>query len=101
MVEFNREHIKPNDYLISLDENGKNLSTLEFKKKIKDQLNISTSLIFLVGNAYCIPKSILLKSNFILSLSKMTLPHMLARVLILEQSYRIFTIINKHPYHHE
>ena len=95
------QNLNPNDYLICLDENGTKLSTLDFKRFISEKISLASSLVFLVGNAYGIPKSIVLKSKFTLSLSSMTLPHMIARTILLEQTYRVFTILNNHPYHHE
>ena len=63
-------------------------------------MNNSSSIIFLVGDAYGVPKSIINQANYVISMSKMTLPHLIARLMIVEQTYRGFTILNNHPYHH-
>tara|TARA_Y100001968_G_C19445164_1_gene764946 strand:- start:3356 stop:3796 length:441 start_codon:yes stop_codon:yes gene_type:complete len=93
--------IKTKDYLILLDEKGKALNTVEYSKFLYHQTLHRASLIFVVGDAYGIPHNITARSNAVLSLSKMTFPHMFARLILLEQTYRAFSVLNNHPYHHE
>ena len=93
--------IKPNTCLIILDEKGKNLNTLEYTHFIEDKINRYSSILFVVGDAYGIPNKILNLSDYLIALSKMTFPHLLARLILVEQTYRSFTILNNHPYHHE
>ena len=62
---------------------------------MEDNLDI----IFIVGDANGLPRDIIKNSNMVLSLSKLTLPHLLARVVLIEQLYRSFSIINNTPYH--
>ena len=92
--------IKPYEYFIVLDEHGELLNTLKYADFLKKRMNNSSSIIFLVGDAYGVPKSIINQANYVISMSKMTLPHLIARLMIVEQTYRGFTILNNHPYHH-
>jgi len=96
-----QSRINKTDYLIVLDENGEMTTTLEYSKIIHKQSLIYDTIIFIVGGAYGVPKKIIHKSNYLLALSKMTFPHLIARLILLEQTYRAFTILNHHPYHHE
>ena len=93
--------IKPKDYLISLDERGDMLNSQKYAFFLHEKIQYFHSIVFVVGEAYGIPDSIIKKSAFLLSLSKMTLPHIIARLVLIEQIYRAFTIMNKHPYHHD
>ncbi len=93
--------ITPNNYVFSLEENGQPMNTLTYANFLKKKMEDFDSIIFLVGDAYGIPKSILSKSNYSLSLSEMTFTHLIARLILVEQTYRVFTIFNNHPYHHE
>ena len=95
------KHINSKSYLMILDEKGVQLDTLNYAKLIKKKMINYDSLIFIVGDAYGIPQILIDKSDSIISLSKMTLPHLVARLMLLEQMYRVFTVLNNHPYHHE
>ena len=95
------KQVKPRDYMIILDEKGQTFTTLEYAKLLKKTLIDFSSIIFIVGDAYSVPDSISTHANTIFSLSKMTFPHMIARLIILEQTYRSFCVLNNHPYHHE
>ena len=91
--------IKNYDKLIVLDEKGNEYSTIKISSFINNHIMKNQSLV-LIGNAHGVPLNIRNKANYLMSLSKMTL-HMFARLIILEQSYRAFCILNNHPYHHE
>ena len=93
--------IKPNTCLIILDEKGKNLNTLEYSQFIEDKISRYSSILFVVGDAYGVPTKILHSSDYLIALSEMTFPHLFARLILVEQTYRSFTIFNNHPYHHE
>jgi len=95
------KQVKKRDYMIVLDEKGNTFTTLEYASLLKKTLVNFSSIIFIVGDAYSVPNSISAHANTIFSLSKMTFPHMIARLIILEQTYRSFCILNNHPYHHE
>lgn len=92
--------IKNNGKKILLDEKGKILSSFEFSKLISDWRNHGHNIInFLIGGADGVNENIIENVDLTISLSKMTFPHMLARIVLVEQIYRSETIINNHPYH--
>lgn len=92
-------YIDDKDYIITLDIEGKNISSIDFAKKI-DELFISYSNIcFIIGGSYGLHEDIKNKSNYSLSFSKMTFPHQLFRVMLLEQIYRSYKINNNESYH--
>ncbi len=94
-------HLKKNHHLILLEEKGEEWSSIELSWNLGQLFQSSCSeIIFLIGGAYGISDSIRKKSHARWSLSKLTLPHQLARVLVLEQLYRAFTILRNVPYHH-
>ena len=91
-----------NSKLIALDENGKQFSSVNFSKIIADyQLNGCSELNFVIGGAFGLAKEVLELANLQLSLGAMTMPHMIARIILIEQIYRAQTIIAGHPYHKE
>lgn len=92
-----QKKIKSDDFVFVLDENGKQLNSFELAKLIE---TINKPLVFVVGGAFGIDKEAF-KKKFSLSLSKLTLPHAIARLIICESVYRSFTIINHLPYHKE
>ena len=89
------------DYLIALDESGRQLNSIKYADLIRQSMSNYVSIVLLVGDAYGIPIKIVNRANMSMSLSNMTLPHLIARLVLVEQTYRAFTIINHHPYHHE
>ena len=92
-------HIKSGSYIISLDLTGKMLSSEDFSETL-DSLSLTTSHItFIIGGSLGLTKELLLKSNSIVSFSKMTFPHQLIRVFLLEQIYRAFKISAGETYH--
>lgn len=92
--------ISNNSYIISLDIKGKNFSSEEFSKKIEDiTLGGTNDITFIVGGSLGLSEEILNKSNLKLSFSKMTFPHQLMRMILLEQIYRGFRIMKGEPYH--
>ena len=93
--------IKSRDCLVVLDERGIRMSSYKYSVFLNKVLSESNTIFFLIGASYGIPKDIVKKSNFTISLSEMTLPHLIARLLLVEQTYRSLTILNNHPYHHE
>jgi len=95
------KHINRRTHVIVLDENGKIYNTLDYSNFLYSIINDCETLLFVVGDAYGLPLSLLDKANSIISLSKMTFPHHIARLILVEQTYRAFTVINNHPYHHE
>jgi 23S rRNA (pseudouridine1915-N3)-methyltransferase len=93
--------ISPKDLLITLDEKGRTLSSPALANKLQNWLEEpSTSPCFVIGGAFGLSSAIKQKSQFILSLGPLTLPHDLARIVLLEQIYRAATINLGLPYHH-
>ncbi len=94
--------LKPDDYLILLDEKGKYFSSVEFADFIQKKENQSIKkLVFLIGGAYGFDDKIYERANDKISLSKMTFSHQLIRLIFMEQLYRAYTIIYNFPYHNE
>ncbi|MBP9044226.1 MAG: 23S rRNA (pseudouridine(1915)-N(3))-methyltransferase RlmH [Spirochaetes bacterium] len=94
------DKIDKNNFNIILDGRGKELSSLEFATFISQTISRQNKdIAFFIGGADGFDEEFLKKGNFILSLSKLTFPHELARVILLEQIYRAFTIINNEKYH--
>ncbi len=94
------QNIKPNSYVITLEIQGKSLSSEEFADKIKEIANEGfNEIIFIIGGANGLAKSISDKSDFKLSFSKMTFTHQMIRILLYEQIYRAFKINNNESYH--
>jgi len=86
--------------IIALDEKSKMLTSVEFASTIKHYGNHGNSnLAFIIGGADGLSEEIKQKADLMLSLSKMTFPHLMIRSFLLEQIYRANTIINNHPYH--
>jgi 23S rRNA (pseudouridine1915-N3)-methyltransferase len=93
--------LKPDDWLVSLDEHGKSLSSPGLARFIQDRGNESVKkLIFLIGGSYGLDNTVLKKSKFIWSLSALTFPHQLVRLILAEQIYRACTIGRNEKYHH-
>ncbi len=94
------KHIKQGSYIITLVINGVHLSSYEFSKEIKSLNNNGISnVVFIIGGSLGLSDEIINLSNFKLSLSKMTFPHQMARIILLEQIYRSYKIIKNEPYH--
>jgi len=94
--------LKPDDWLVSLDEKGKSLDSRKLARFIQDRGNESVKkLIFLIGGSYGLDESLLKKSKFIWSLSALTFPHQLVRLILAEQIYRACTIVRNEKYHHD
>ena len=92
--------IREDAFVITLEILGKQLSSEELAKKI-ETLGVQgkSHIIFVIGGSIGLGKEVLERSDFALSFSKMTFPHQLMRVILLEQVYRSFRIINGEPYH--
>ena len=89
------------DYLIALDEIGKEMNSEKLAQFIQARANESVkTLVFLVGGAFGLDEAVLKRANYQWSLSKLTFPHQLARLILAEQVYRACTIIRNEKYHH-
>jgi 23S rRNA (pseudouridine1915-N3)-methyltransferase len=94
-------HVDKQDFLVLLDENGEQNSSIDFAKFIeKKHLNSTKNLIFFVGGAYGFSDTVYKRANSKLALSKMTFSHQMVRMIFMEQLYRAYTIIKGEPYHH-
>lgn len=94
------EHVKKDSYVIVLDLKGKEVSSEDFSKKIDDiALNFNSSITFVIGGTLGLTNSVLDIANEKLCFSKMTFPHQLIRVFLLEQLFRAFKISKNETYH--
>lgn len=92
--------IKPSDYVITLEINGKGLSSTDLASKIEGlALDGKSDIIFVIGGSLGLSTEVSKRSNFKLSFSSMTFPHQMMRVILLEQIYRSFKIIRHEAYH--
>lgn len=92
--------INPNAYIVDLSIEGKMLSSEDFAKTIEQlQIDGESEIVFIIGGSDGLSEKIKERSNLSLSFSKMTFPHQLMRVILLEQVYRAFKIIHNEPYH--
>ena len=93
------EHISSKDYVITLEVDGYELSSLELAEKIRTTNIINSNISFVIGGSYGLDDEVKKRSNYRLSFSKLTFPHQLFRLILLEQIYRSFKIINNETYH--
>ena len=96
------QYITSSDFVVLLDENGKEMRSTEFAGFLRLKFNSSLkTLVFLTGGAFGFDDSLKARADFILSLSKMTFSHQMVRLFFTEQLYRALTILNNKAYHHE
>jgi 23S rRNA (pseudouridine1915-N3)-methyltransferase len=93
--------IPPGCVKIALDERGKQLPTAELVRRLAGWMQGGRSVAFMIGSADGLDEDLKAGADLLLSLSAMTLPHALARVLLAEQLYRAMSLIQNHPYHRE
>ena len=94
--------IKSGSKLIALDEKGKQFSSQNFAQIISNfALNGSSDITFIIGGANGLSPKIINHCDLVISLSPLTFPHMMVRIILIEQIYRAYSIINNHPYHRE
>lgn len=93
------KYIDSKDYLITLEIEGKQISSEQLATKLDETLTVNSNITFVIGGSYGIDKSIKDKANYHLSFSTLTFPHQLFRVLLLEQIYRSYKINNNESYH--
>ena len=97
--ELIEKYINPKDYVITLEIEGNIISSEELAKKINNIFNTNSTIIFIIGSSTGLHQDIKNRSNYKLSFSKLTFPHQLFRVILLEQIYRSFKINNNETYH--
>ena len=96
------EWLKKGDYLVALDERGKQFTSPGLATFIQDRANEGIkNLVFLIGGAFGLDQQVLQRANHQWSLSNLTFPHQLVRLILAEQLYRACTILRNEKYHHE
>ena len=94
--------LKQDDYLVALDEHGKQLSSEGVSEFLQERASASTkSLVFLIGGAFGLDAAVLKRAQLKWSLSQLTFPHQLVRLILAEQVYRACSIIKNEKYHHK
>lgn len=94
--------LRDDDYLVALDEHGKQLTSDSLANFLQQRANESTkNLVFLIGGAFGLDEKILSAAKFKWSLSQLTFPHQLVRLILTEQVYRACTILHNEKYHHK
>jgi 23S rRNA (pseudouridine1915-N3)-methyltransferase len=88
--------LSSNSFVIALDERGEQYNSSDFAKKINNSVK---PISFLIGGAFGLSQEVKRRADMVLSLGLVTIPHALARVLLVEQIYRAYTIGQNHPYH--
>jgi 23S rRNA (pseudouridine1915-N3)-methyltransferase len=93
--------LAPAEHVVALDERGRELTTRELASWLGSRMQQGEDLAFVIGGPDGLAPEVLSRSNFTLALSRLTLPHALARVLLAEQLYRAHSILGNHPYHRD
>ena len=94
--------VNSEDYVILMDERGKEFRTIEFTVMLEKLFMLPKKrILFVIGGPWGFSDEVYNRADMKMSLSKMTFPHQLVRLLFLEQLYRVFTVIKGEPYHHE
>lgn len=93
--------IKDDSFVVTLEIAGKALDSVKFAQLIQDEMldGFGRDIVFVIGGSNGLGANVLKRSNYRLSFGKMTYPHQLMRVILMEQIYRAYRIINKEPYH--
>lgn len=94
-----KQHIPSQTYLIALNIGGQSFSSPQLAVKLKQLQHTTSHICFIIGGPEGLPSPLVAQSQEEWSLSSLTLPHTLARIVLLETLYRAFAIINNHPYH--
>ena len=97
--ELIEKNINTKDYVITLEIEGKKMTSMELANKLDQILSINPNITFIIGGSYGIDNKIKERSNLKLSFSDLTFPHQLFRVILLEQLYRSYRILNNESYH--
>jgi len=95
------KRLQPSHYLVLLDEKGKMLDSPTWAQQFQQMMNTGVkTLVILVGGAYGVTDNIKKQAKQVWSLSSLVFPHQLVRLIVAEQVYRAFSILNNSPYHH-
>lgn len=93
--------VKPDDFVVLMDERGTLLDSPAFSKKVLEPLESSRPVVIIIGGAYGVDATVHARADIVWSLSPLVFPHQLVRLLLAEQLYRAQEIAAGHPYHHE
>ncbi|MDO4868229.1 MAG: 23S rRNA (pseudouridine(1915)-N(3))-methyltransferase RlmH [bacterium] len=93
--------IKPSDFVILLDERGKNISSPELAEMLSNGFVNSQNFVIVIGGAFGVSEELRQRANFVWSLSKLVFPHQIVRLILVEQIYRAQEISSGGKYHHE
>lgn len=94
--------LKPSDFLVLLDENGKEFNSVGYAKWMQKQMNKGLkNLVFVIGGPYGFSEAVYSASKSKVALSQLTFSHQMVRLFFTEQTYRAFSILNNLPYHHQ
>lgn len=89
------------DFVVALDDKGKEMDTMQLSEFIDKRMSASDKrIVFIIGGAYGIGESVMKRANFKWSLSKLTFPHQLVRLILAESLYRAISVLKNEPYHH-
>lgn len=92
--------IVKDSYVIALAINGKKLDSISFSQRLEELIFLEKKMItFIIGGSYGLAEKVIKRADELLSFSDFTFPHVLMRLILVEQIYRGFKIIEKHPYH--
>lgn len=95
------QFLKSDDYVVALDEKGRELTTIELSQKVEKIFMLNKKrIVFIIGGPYGFSEKVFIRADLRLSLSKLTFSHQVVRLLFMEQLYRVFTVIKGEPYHH-
>lgn len=98
--EYILEKISKDDYVITLEIEGQMIDSMKLANKINELYTYGkTNIVFIIGGSWGLSNKVKSRSNYALSFSKFTFPHQLMRLVLIEQIYRSFTIINNKEYH--
>lgn len=94
--------LKKEDYVVLLDENGRDMKSEALAEMVENRMVDSVRrMIFIIGGAYGVSENVFARANYIWKLSSLVFPHMLVRIILVEQLYRAMTILKGEKYHHE
>ena len=99
--ELIMQRLQPSDWVVLLDEHGRELRSIELADWLSKKQNVVRRLVFVIGGPYGFSPTLYARANEKLSLSRLTFSHQMVRLVFTEQIYRACTIIKGEPYHHE
>lgn len=95
------QRIKPNDFVVLLDERGQQFTSEAMAQRLEDWMNRGKPLVFVIGGAFGVDQTVQQRADLVWSFSDLVFPHQLMRVLLAEQVYRMFGVLDGSKYHHK